>query len=145
MLDRFTDGLLSIGCEIQLVAPLPGMIDGDLFRIEQVMVNLLTNAMKYGSKKPIEIKVESDTHSAKIFIQDHGIGIQNHKLSKIFNRFEQAISHNNISGLDLGLYIAKEIVSSHHGSIQVKSKLGHGSLFTVELPIQGSFENARQA
>jgi signal transduction histidine kinase len=68
-------------------------------------------------------------------VQDFGIGIAPDKQAKIFERFERAVSHNNISGWGLGLYIAKKLVDAHHGKIRVESELGQGSRFIVVLPL----------
>jgi PAS domain S-box-containing protein len=109
---------------------------GDRFRIEQVMVNLLTNALKYGEKKPVHLRVYSSEKIPIFSVSDRGMGIDPLHLEKIFFRFERALSHHNISGLGLGLYISKQIVDAHSGSIAVFSQLHQGSTFTVTLPLQ---------
>lgn len=106
----------------------------DRSRIEQVIVNLLTNAMKFGNEKPIKIIVKSDAGVAKISIKDCGKGIAPEFKEKIFERFERGDVSNGIQGLGLGLYIVRQILEAHHGHISVESKLGDGSIFTVELP-----------
>lgn len=106
----------------------------DRYRIEQVFVNLLTNAIKYGSNNSIEVSVFSEPGKAIIVVKDHGMGIAKGMQGKIFERFERAISSTNISGLGLGLYITKQIVDAHHGSIEVDSDLNVGSTFKVCLP-----------
>ena len=111
------------------------LIEADRFRIEQVLTNLISNAIKYGNNNPISIRLEASPAYTTIMIQDQGIGIAGDNLDRIFLRFERAISSSQISGLGLGLYIVKHILKLHEGSIQVKSKLGEGSTFTVTLPI----------
>lgn len=106
----------------------------DRYRIEQVFVNLLTNAIKYGSNNPVEVSVHQDSGKAIIIVKDNGMGIAKEMQSKIFERFERAISSTNISGLGLGLYITKQIIDAHQGSIEVESDLKVGSTFTVKLP-----------
>ena len=106
----------------------------DHFRIEQVMINLLTNAIKYGNKKPIEIKIQNDIESVTIAVRDHGIGIPEESKDRIFHRFERAVSSNEISGLGLGLFISMEIVNSHHGQIWFESHENQGTTFFVKLP-----------
>ncbi len=108
----------------------------DRFRLEQVFINLITNALKYGDGKPIEIALGIDNHCAQVSIRDSGIGIAKEHLERIFERFERAIPASTVSGLGLGLYIAREIVHAHDGNIDVDSKVGHGSTFTVKLPIK---------
>jgi signal transduction histidine kinase len=105
----------------------------DGFRIEQIIINLLTNALKYGEKRPIVITV-SKTDKAVLEISDEGLGIARENHERIFERYERAVSNSNYSGLGLGLFISKEIVALHHGSISVKSSPGSGSVFRVELP-----------
>ncbi len=109
-------------------------IIGDKFRLEQVMTNLVTNAMKYGMNRPIKVRLEERDGILLFKVQDHGMGIPNEQLSKIFNRFERAISSSNISGLGLGLYISREIITAHGGEIRVESIPNQGSTFTVALP-----------
>ena len=108
----------------------------DRFRIEQVFINLLTNALKYGEGKPIEISAAlADGDVARVQFKDKGRGIAKENQQRIFERFERAIHVNEVSGLGLGLYIARQIVSLHHGTIAVESEIGRGSIFTVELPL----------
>lgn len=111
----------------------------DRTRIAQVIDNLLTNAMKYGEHRPIDISLAQDEKGlAHLSITDHGIGISMDSHERIFNRFERAISHNEVSGLGLGLFITKELVRAHHGTIAVESAIGKGSTFRVDLPTQVS-------
>jgi signal transduction histidine kinase len=110
----------------------------DPFRIEQVLINLLSNAMKYGPGKPIEVTVTSHNNKAFFSVKDHGIGIAEKDQSRIFERFERAASPDNYGGLGLGLYIACEIVRHHNGSIHIESQLGHGATFTVKLPLDNT-------
>jgi two-component system OmpR family sensor kinase len=108
----------------------------DRFRIEQVLVNLLTNAIRYGNKKPITINVTKENNFAKICVIDQGIGIAKENAEKIFDRFERAgMSASEVSGLGLGLFITNQIVKAHGGSIAVDSELDKGSTFTVFLPL----------
>jgi signal transduction histidine kinase len=74
--------------------------------------------------------------NAQVRVKDHGEGIKPDSLERIFNRFERAISANNISGLGLGLYICRQIVSAHGGKIWAESKQGEGSAFVLELPLR---------
>lgn len=106
----------------------------DKMRIEQVIINLLTNAIRYGQGKPIQIAIEADEHSVRFSIRDNGLGIDPHQQEKIFQRFERAVSANEISGLGLGLFISKQIILAHKGEIWVESFLGQGAIFTFELP-----------
>jgi signal transduction histidine kinase len=106
----------------------------DKFRIEQVITNLFTNAIRYGAKKPVEIRVHTELDRAFIIIEDKGIGIAKKDLKRIFQRFERATGSED-RGLGLGLYIVTQIIEAHKGLIKVESHQGEGSIFTIELPI----------
>ena len=106
----------------------------DKFRIEQVITNLLTNAIKYGEGKPIEIKINSENDKAIVVIKDHGLGISKENIKLIFKRFER-VTGTDVSGLGLGLYIVSSIIEAHKGQIKVESQLGQGSSFSIELPL----------
>lgn len=107
----------------------------DRFRIEQVIINLLTNALKYGEGKPIEIRTFRQDGNAYFTIRDHGIGIAEEDHQRIFERFERAVSSKNYGGLGLGLYIACRVVRLHKGDIRVQSRLNEGAEFIVDLPL----------
>jgi signal transduction histidine kinase len=106
----------------------------DRMRLEQVVTNLLTNAAKFGAGKPIDLSVERVGPRARVAVTDHGIGIAAEDVERIFRRYEQAVSTRSYGGLGLGLYIARQIVDAHGGTIRVESELGAGSTFTIELP-----------
>ena len=106
----------------------------DRYRIEQVLINLISNAIKYGANSLIEVSVYKEAGKAIFQVKDNGMGIAKEMQSKIFERFERAISSTNISGLGLGLYITKQIIDAHQGSIEVESDLNKGSTFKVSLP-----------
>jgi PAS domain S-box-containing protein len=107
----------------------------DRLRIEQVMTNLLTNAIRYGRGSQIKVGIEGTEKTARFWVQDHGIGIAKENLKKIFGRFERVTSASEASGLGLGLFIAHQIVKAHGGKLSVKSEIGQGSIFTAELPL----------
>ncbi len=106
----------------------------DKMRIEQVVTNLVSNAIKYGNSKPIAISIASDQDRIILTVKDKGFGIPKADLARIFERFERLEATNSISGLGLGLFIVKQIVEAHSGTIAVKSEVGIGSEFIVELP-----------
>jgi signal transduction histidine kinase len=103
-------------------------------RLEQVVTNLLTNAIKYGEGRPITLEVRADADTAWIAVHDEGIGIASQDHGRIFERFERAVSEQHYSGFGLGLWIVREITHRLGGSIFVDSAPGAGSTFTVELP-----------
>jgi signal transduction histidine kinase len=97
-------------------------------------VNLLSNAVKYGKQNDVHVRLRGNGSEAILEVVDQGIGIPRDKHGIIFNRFERVSEETRVSGLGLGLYITKEIVVAHGGSIQVKSEIGKGSTFTLVLP-----------
>lgn len=137
VLGRHRAQLEKAGCQVTLQTCKSVVGNWDRLRIEQVVANLLTNAMKYGQGKPIEITVAKHADTARLRVRDHGMGISPANHERIFQRYERAVSANEISGLGLGLYITKQIVEMHGGSISVESELGKGATFTVELPLEG--------
>lgn len=122
-----------IHLEVSLDRDLHG--DYDRVRIEQVFINLLTNAAKYAPGKPLKIKLERSGDSATISVEDQGAGISPADQRRIFERFERVKDRDNVGGLGLGLYISRQIVEAHGGTISVESKPGVGSRFWVTLPL----------
>jgi PAS domain S-box-containing protein len=106
----------------------------DRLRLEQVVTNLLTNAIKYGAGKAIEVTVERAGDRVRLTVADHGIGIASTDQKKLFQPFERAVSAKNYGGLGLGLYICRTIAEAHGGSIEVRSVHGEGTTIVVELP-----------
>lgn len=112
----------------------------DEFRIEQVISNLLTNALHHGGSKPVEIRAVSEAHESapgvRIDVQDHGQGIAEQDLERIFGQFERGAGQEGTPGMGLGLFIARQVVSTHSGTLTVRSRPGQGSTFSVWLPIR---------
>lgn len=106
----------------------------DKIRIEQVVINLLSNASKYAPNKTIHINILNKNHIAKIEVRDEGPGIALEDRDRIFNRFERVASRENLGGLGLGLYISKQIIDAHQGKLYVERSSDQGSVFVVELP-----------
>jgi signal transduction histidine kinase len=125
------------GCALALDAPTAVQGAWDEFRVEQVLTNLLTNAMRYGAGKPIAVTVAQVDGQAHIRVRDNGIGIALVDQERIFGQFERTdSSRKQAPGLGLGLYIAQQIVRAHGGTITVESEAGQGATFTVVLPLQ---------
>jgi signal transduction histidine kinase len=116
----------------------PLAIVGDELRLEQVIQNLLQNAIKY-SPAGGRVEVRAARHSAMacISVTDQGIGIPQAALARLFTRFYRApnVDPQHISGMGVGLYVVKEIVSLHGGEVMVESQEGVGSTFTICLPL----------
>jgi PAS domain S-box-containing protein len=134
--ERFADEARRAGCELRL--DVPGEVTGkwDRVRLEQVVTNLVSNAIKYGAGRPIDMAVDrvGAAGDARLVVRDHGIGIAEDDRARIFDRFERAAPSRNYGGLGLGLYITREIVDAHGGAISVESRPGDGATFTVVLP-----------
>jgi len=122
------------GCEIKIEESSSIEGEWDHFRIEQVITNILTNAVRYAPAKLIQIKIEADDTFAYVRIKDQGKGIAPEDLERIFQRFERAESAGDSRGLGLGLFISKEIMQMHNGDIKVSSQLNEGSEFIISLP-----------
>lgn len=131
VIERFKEQIIFSKCELKIDITPNIHIFCDQFRIEQVVTNIISNAIKYGPGLPIEISVHKEGSDKIIQITDYGIGIPKEMSSKIFERFERAGSRTNVSGLGLGLYISKQIVDAHSGKIEVDSKLDVGTTFRV--------------
>lgn len=125
------------GCRIDVEAPaaLWGRWDGP--RLEQVVTNLVANAIKYGAGSPVTIRVVPKGAIARLEVGDRGIGIPEELQARIFDRFERAAPSRQYAGLGLGLYITRCIVSAHDGTVAVASRPGEGTTFTADLPVNG--------
>jgi PAS domain S-box-containing protein len=122
------------GCELIIEARGPVIGRWDRLRLEQVLSNLVSNAIKYGAGKPVELRLVADEQMVRLSVTDHGIGIQADAIQRIFGRFERAVSPRNYGGLGLGLFIALQLAEAHGGTIVATSSVGAGSTFTVLLP-----------
>lgn len=118
---------------LQAHAPVTGLWDE--FRIEQVVINLLTNALRYGRGKPVDISVHLLPGNVRIDVRDQGMGIPKAAQQRIFEQFERVTGNDGTGGLGLGLYITRQLVEAHGGLIGVQSVPGEGSVFQVTLPL----------
>jgi signal transduction histidine kinase len=106
----------------------------DEFRIEQIIINLLTNALRYGDAKPVNVTLRADATSAELKVSDHGLGIPTAEQERIFEKFERGNIKKAREGLGMGLFIARQLASAHQGTLTVTSSVGEGSTFTLTLP-----------
>jgi signal transduction histidine kinase len=123
------------GSPLQVEAPSTLMGTWDAMRLEQVVVNLLDNSLKYGPGKPVRLRLVEDLGKAVLTVKDEGIGIAPSAQGRIFERFMRGVSDRHYGGLGLGLFITKSCVEAMGGSIHVQSEPGQGALFTVVLPL----------
>ncbi|HEX5750106.1 MAG TPA: ATP-binding protein [Archangium sp.] len=120
------------GLRVQVAGPLVGR--WDRLRLEQVLSNLLSNALKYGAGQPVEVALSTSGERVLLRVRDEGIGIEPAVQQRIFERFERAVSDRHYGGLGMGLWVTREIVTAMGGTIHVESVPGQGATFTVELP-----------
>jgi PAS domain S-box-containing protein len=128
--------LSAAGCELSFDAPPSAIGTWDRTRIEQLVTNLVSNAVKFGKGRPVEVRIEATEGHARLSVRDHGIGISEEDQARVFDRFERAVSARHFGGLGLGLYISTLIARAHGGTIRVQSEPERGSCFIVELPRQ---------
>lgn len=134
ILGRFSDQLKSLNIDLnyQSQNEIFALIDPE--RFEQVITNFMTNAIRYGNKKPIHVELEEADDKLLLKIQDFGRGIAPEDHERVFKRFERAHTAEDVSGLGLGLFINKQIIEEHGGTVRLVSEMGKGSTFIVELP-----------
>jgi signal transduction histidine kinase len=122
------------GSTLQLSAH--GPVEGfwDEFRIEQVIVNLLTNALRYGGGGQVELSVHEIGCNVRIDVRDHGKGISPDFIDRIFEPYERGAKSGEPKGLGLGLYISRQLATSHGGELTVQSTPGQGATFSLLLP-----------
>ena len=135
LLESFAAQISAVGSSVNYRSEQPVVGQWDEFRIEQVVSNLLTNALRYGAKKPIDVSVYTRSAWAVIEVSDQGIGISEENQQRIFHQFERIAGSHVVTGLGLGLYISEQIVAAHDGQISVHSALGEGATFRVCLPL----------
>jgi signal transduction histidine kinase/CHASE1-domain containing sensor protein len=136
--ERLTPQAESAGSRLQLEIGTSIMGQWDRLRIDQVVTNLITNAVKYGAGQPIRLSLTETAGEAKLLVRDEGMGIAPEHQKRIFERFERVTEDSGISGLGLGLYITRQILEAHGGTIQVESDIGRGATFIVTLPVSKS-------
>lgn len=130
------DQLKLAGMPVNLNLPDKVMGNWDPDRLEQVIENLITNAIRYAKKSPLYVKVSADEKSAYLEVCDQGPGIPPEHQQQIFNQFERLGDGSDRGGLGLGLFIVKEIVTLHGGNISVSNLNTGGARFLIDLPLR---------
>ncbi|WP_164007024.1 sensor histidine kinase [Pyxidicoccus trucidator] len=132
--ESFREQAARAGCELilHLDASVPG--EWDRLRLEQVVTNLLANAFKYAAGTPVELAVRAEGANAVITVSDQGPGIPESEWARIFGRFERAASMRHFGGMGLGLYVVREIVEGHGGTVSIEAVRPQGTRFVVTLP-----------
>ncbi|MCL2497488.1 MAG: ATP-binding protein [Symbiobacteriaceae bacterium] len=122
---------------VKMLGEVPRVLFGDDVRLRQVMLNLLSNAVKYTNEGSIILCLQEESGSLQISVKDTGVGIPAEALPTLFDPFEQASSHYGRYhvGTGLGLSITRELVELMGGTISVESKLGEGTVFTIDIPL----------
>lgn len=115
---------------------LAGPVDGtwDPLATEQVLDNLVSNAIRYGDGHPVRIELESDQAWVEVRVIDHGIGVAPADRERIFQRFERGLAAPRSGGFGIGLWLSSKLVQAQGGTLVLQSEPGHGSTFIVRLP-----------
>jgi signal transduction histidine kinase len=134
--DTLADRLKAASCPVELELEEPVVGRWDRLRLGRLVTSLLLNAVKFGAGSPITVRTRVTGDLARLEVQDRGGGVDRADQARIFERFEQAAPAHHYGGLGLGLYLARETVRAHGGTISVESALGAGATFVVELPLR---------
>jgi signal transduction histidine kinase len=137
VVDSLSNQAMASGSSITLTLTPTEPLSGhwDEFRIEQVIVNLLTNALRYGGGLPVEVSMKATKDGVRVEVRDQGVGISESDQQRIFEQFERAVGNDKTGGLGLGLFITRQLVQAHGGQLEVQSRIGEGSVFSVHLPL----------
>jgi signal transduction histidine kinase len=137
VVDSFHEELTKSGSTLAVEGPYHALGNWDHAALEQALTHVLSNAIKFGGGKPIELSIEQHGSSTTCSVCDHGIGIEAERLPYVFDRFERGVSARNYGGLGLGLFIVRSIVEAHGGDVHVASTVGVGTRVRIDLPQGG--------
>lgn len=133
VIERFEDDARAARCIVHLDA-VSAVGEWDRRRIEEALSGLVSNAIKFGPRSRIDVRLETLGDEVRIIVHDAGAGIHARDLERIFDRFQRAVSADHHGGLGIGLYLARQIVEAHAGRLHVSSSPGTGTTFTIDLP-----------
>ena len=133
---RFADEAARLGTTVTLEAPGPVSVSADRHLLDQVLTNLVSNALKYGGGTPVQVQVDCE-REPRLRVWDRGPGVSPEEQDRIFERFERGQLAEGRVGMGLGLWIVREIVTAHQGTVRVESRPGTGATFEVSIPRGG--------
>jgi signal transduction histidine kinase len=133
---RLRESAAEAGSTIEVHIPEPVVGRWDRTRVEQVVTNLLTNAIKYGQGRPIALSAHAAGERLQLRVKDGGVGIARSDQTRIFQAFERVSNRSRVGGLGLGLYIGRQIATAHGGTLTVESAPQQGATFVLELPLR---------
>ncbi|NOK23594.1 PAS domain S-box protein [Corallococcus carmarthensis] len=135
VVERFAEAAAQAGCDLRLEVEQGQVGQWDRIRLDRVVTNLLSNALKFGRGHPVSVSVSAlDVEHSRLRVRDEGVGIAPEAQRRVFERFERERSAKTEAGYGLGLYIARQLVEAHGGIIHLESVPGRGATFTVDLP-----------
>jgi len=132
--DRMHESAAGAGCALSVAAD-HAIGTWDRSRIDQIVTNLVSNAIRYAAGSPIAVSVARRADDAVIEVRDHGPGLPDGQTARIFERFERCASMRHYAGLGLGLYVVRQITEAHGGEVTAENSAGGGACFTVRLPL----------
>lgn len=140
MAERWIEPARQAGSQLVVKTSEPVVGAWDRLRLEHVLNNLMSNAVKFGRGRPIQVTVQNDPlhGTVRLLVDDHGPGVAEGDRDRIFQRFHRDPTGRRGHGLGLGLYLVREIVRAHHGQVRCEPRAGGGSRFVVELPVQAA-------
>ena len=133
--DRLLETAEASGCPLSVSAD-HAIGRWDRSRLDQVVSNLISNAIRYAAGTPIEVAVTREANEVWIAVRDHGPGLPEQQIARIFRRFERGASMRHFGGLGLGLYLVRQITEAHGGTVIASNSEGGGACITVRLPIE---------
>ncbi len=145
VVERLGDAASAASCALRVTIEHDLVGRWDRVRVEQVVMNLLSNALKYGAGQPVDVIASRTSEGVRLVVKDHGIGIKPEDQPFVFDRFSRFVSARNHGGFGLGLWISREIVAAHGGRIELESNPGSGASFSVVLPVGRDHRSERPA
>lgn len=140
--EEFGEQARASGSELHVTIESSATAVWDRQRMTQALANLISNAIKYGAGQPVEVRVFLEGERCVIEVEDRGIGVSEKDAERIFARFERAVSARHYGGLGLGLFITREIVEAHQGTVSLRPAQPQGAVFRLEVPLRPDFRGA---